>query len=136
MNPLRAELLGILSALYILYKVERTCSLPLGTIEFVCDNKEAIGSAMEQHRPDVRIATQEEHDILIEIHYLRQKLKTSLSVTWVKSHSKILPLSPQGYSHEEAHHIAYTYTSESPLNLPLNSDGHVLPFHVISMDIN
>jgi hypothetical protein len=95
MNPLRSGLLGILSAMYILYQAETYSQFPIGTVEVLCDSTKALDLTLWRRRPDVGIATKAEHDIIMEIHAFRQQIRSKIKTTWIKGHPKSDKLPPK-----------------------------------------
>jgi hypothetical protein len=74
MTPIRAELLGILSALYVLYKVETAFPTVTGRAFFHNDCIHALQDTISNSRPDLWLVVKDNYNIIMEIHLLRSKL--------------------------------------------------------------
>lgn len=131
MYPLRVELLGILSALYILYEAETRFPFPSGKAAFHNDSTKAIKIALSPLRPSLGSLVKEHCDVVTEIFEVRQRQMTTLEVHWVKSHGTS-DKNPAQDVHDEAHHTAHSFGKEKPKALPAG-EPNTLPFHQISV---
>jgi len=133
LSPLRSKLLGILSALYILYKAEIQFPLPTTKVELLCDSREAINLVLHRNHPSLKISNQVDNNIIMEIFSLRKLIRTVITPVYVKQSKKLKTPSLCEDLHDEAHHIASMYTADGTPSLPNHPIGGQLPFHLISL---
>jgi hypothetical protein len=85
-TPFRAEFYGLLFALYILHWAELKYSIQKSSVTLYCDNKRALKNASSLHPLSVKIVTQKDYDIILEIHYVRELFVSTIKTKWIKSH--------------------------------------------------
>jgi hypothetical protein len=135
MSHIWSKLLGILSSLYISYQAEVTYPIKRGAAIYHCDCSEALTTALTKHRPSVGTATQDNHDIIMEIFQIRKYLKTTITIGKVQKDKDYKIQPPDVASLEEAAHIAHTFGSKSPNRLVPRSSTMLLPGHKISVQV-
>jgi hypothetical protein len=77
MTPIRAKLLGIHSALYILYKVETAFPTVTGKAFFHNDCIGALQDILSNSRPDLRLAVKDNYNIIMKYIYCEASYKSS-----------------------------------------------------------
>jgi hypothetical protein len=133
MSLTRSKLLGILSTLYILYNAETNYPIQQGTAIFLSYELTPATAVLSSRRPPIFSATQDNHDIIMEIYHIKKHLKTKISIEQIQRNKKNQVETPEIASCEEASHIAQKFGSESPLKIIPRPPNSFLPLNIISV---
>jgi hypothetical protein len=136
MNQSRSKLLGILSTLYIFYQAEHTNPIHRGSATYNCYECKTTMAILSKKRPSITIATQDNHDVIIEIFQIKKMLKTKITIETVRHSEDTKNETPEIAACEEVSHIANNFGSESPNKLVPRSLTFLLPLHKISVQTN
>jgi len=82
----RAELSGIIAALYIIYRVSLYYNIIEGGMTLYCDNKGALQNAFKPIKPGVTPYFNTDHDLLEVAQALLPLIPIVISTSWVKGH--------------------------------------------------
>jgi hypothetical protein len=86
LSSFRAELSGILAAVYIISKISAYYKITIGKFHLFCDNKGALKMAFKPMEVGITPYLNSDHDLVELIRSLIDLLPITVTYEWVKGH--------------------------------------------------